>query len=106
MQSAHVILLISDRPDQSQALANRLGHLCACKIVELDDWEGATGAATAVITDIDFCRPINFERIRRFFPGLRASALPILGILCNDNHLERVQAAAAGTTQLFPASVD
>jgi putative nucleotidyltransferase with HDIG domain len=105
MQSAHAILLISDRPDDSRVLAKRLDRLCACQMVELDDWEGATGAATAVIADIEFCRPVNLERVRRLFPGLRASALPILGILRNDNHLERVQAAAAGTTYLFPASV-
>ena len=59
----------------------------------------------AVVTDVGFRHPADIERLRHLLSQPRAMAVPIVAILRDNSHLERVQAVAVGATFLFPADV-
>jgi putative nucleotidyltransferase with HDIG domain len=105
MPSDHAVLLISDRPDRSRELAHRLGGLYACQMIGL--YELGTPAATvsAVITDVGFRHPSDIERLRLLLSQPSAATAPIVALLRENSHLERVQAVAVGATFLVPANV-
>jgi len=105
MSSDQAILLISDRPDRSRKLAQRLSSHCACRTIGLYEPESTAVPVLAVVSDVDFRAPANIERLRQLLSQLRASAAPIVAVLRGDTHMERVQAAAVGATSLFPANV-
>jgi len=104
MTSNHAILLISDRPDRSQELARRLGDLCACRTIGLYEQQSAAEPVSAVVTDVGFRDPAAIGRLRHLLSQPRALAKPIVAILRDNSHLERVQAVAVGATSLFPAN--
>jgi putative nucleotidyltransferase with HDIG domain len=106
MSGDRAILLISDRPDRSRELAHRLGRHYACQMIGL--YEQPTGLApvAAVITDIAFRHPAVIEPLRHLLSQPRAVATPIVALLRDNSHLERVQAVAVGATYLFPADSD
>jgi len=103
MASEHAILLISDRANQSSELARGLSHLCACRTIGLHEEKTAAGPVVAIVTDVGLRHPRNIERLRSLLLQSRASAVPIVAILRDDSHLERVQAAAVGATSLLAA---
>jgi putative nucleotidyltransferase with HDIG domain len=102
MSSDRAILLISDRPDQSRELAHRLRGLCACQTIGLYEQQATAQPGAAVVTDVGFRHPADIERLRHLLSQPRGLAVPILAILRDNSHLERVQAVAAGATFLFP----
>ena len=60
-------------------------------------------SVAAVVTDVGFRHPADIERLRHHLSQPRALAMPIVAILRDNSHLERVQAIAVGATVLFPA---
>jgi putative nucleotidyltransferase with HDIG domain len=105
MPSDRTIILISDRPDRSQKLARRLGGLYVCRIIGLYEQQSTAEPVAAVVTDVDFRDPADIERLRRLLSQPRALAVPIVAVLRDNSHLERVQAVAVGASFLFPANV-
>ena len=105
MSSDRAILLISDRPDRSRELANRLGSLYACRTIGLYEQQATAEPVAAVVTDVGFRHPADIERLHHVLSKPRALAAPIVAILQDDSYLQRVQAAAVGATFLFPANV-
>jgi putative nucleotidyltransferase with HDIG domain len=105
MSSDRAILLISDRPDRSRDLAHQLGGLCSCRTIGLYEPQTTAAPAAAVVTDVGFRHPADIERLRHLLSQPRALAAPIVAILRDNSHLERVQAVAVGATFLFPANV-
>ena len=105
MSSDHAILLISDRPDRSRELAHRLGDRYACRMIGLHEQQTSAAPVSAVITDVGFRHPADIERLRRLLSQPRALAVPIVSILRDNSHLERVQAVAVGASLLFPTDV-
>jgi len=105
MSSDRAILLISDRPDRSRELAHRLRSLCACQTIGLYEQHTTAQPGAAVVTDVGFRNPADIERLRQLLSQPRAIATPIVAILRDNSHLERVQAVAVGATFLFPADV-
>ena len=103
MLTDNAILLISDHPERSEELADRLDSLCGCRMIGLDDQSQTAGPVTAVVTDVGFRDPVNIERMRQLLSRPRASRAPIVAILRDNSHLERVQATALGATFLLPA---
>jgi putative nucleotidyltransferase with HDIG domain len=103
MTNNGAILLISDRPDRSRQLAHRLGELCACRTLGLDEQPGAAGPLAAVVTDVGLRDPGDIARLRRLLSRPRRSATPTFAILRDNAHLERIQAGAIGVTGVFPA---
>lgn len=103
MSTDRTILLISDRPGRSRELAEGLRGVGACHPIALHE-KSSGGQPIAVVTDVELRRPASIERLRELLAQPRAAAVPIIAILRNDNHLERVQAAAIGATAVFPAA--
>ena len=56
-----------------------------------------------MITDVGFRHPTDIERLRHLLSRPRALATPIVALLRDKSHLERVQAVAVGATYLLPA---
>ena len=105
MPSDRAIHLISDRPDRSRELARRLGGFYACRIIGLYEQQTTAEPAAAVVTDVGFRDPADIERLRHLLSQPRALAVPIVAILRDNSHMERVQAVAVGAAFLFPADV-
>jgi putative nucleotidyltransferase with HDIG domain len=104
--SSGVILLISDRPEWSRELALALKPLGVCRIVELDKpAKAAAVPVTAIIIDVDFRGSRVVERLRSLLSKPRAAGTPILALLRNDGHGERVQAAALGAASVLPPRI-
>jgi putative nucleotidyltransferase with HDIG domain len=103
MAESGEILLISDWPERSQELAIRLAALGTCRVIGLDEPQGRTKPSIAVLLDIDFHRPAGIGHLRDLLSTPRRSATPIVAILRNDSHLQRVQAAALGAIAFIPA---
>jgi len=104
MPSDRAILLISDRPDRSRELARRLGGFYACRIAGLYEQQTTAEPVAAVVTDVGFRDPADIERLRHLLSQPTTSELPIVAILRDNSHLERVQAVAVGATFLFSAN--
>jgi putative nucleotidyltransferase with HDIG domain len=104
MSSERAIVLISDRPDRSQTLAHTLGGLCPCRTVGLYEQKSTAGPVTAIVTDVGFRHPPDILRLRRLLLQPRMLPAPIIAILRDSSHLERVQAMALGATALLPAN--
>jgi putative nucleotidyltransferase with HDIG domain len=105
VSSDRTILLISDRPNQSWELAHRLDSLCACRTIGLYEQHSNAEPVAGVVTDVGFRHPADIERLRHLLSRPRALAAPIVALLRDNSHLERVQAVAVGATFLFPANV-
>jgi putative nucleotidyltransferase with HDIG domain len=105
MSSDRAILLISDRPDRSRELGDRLAGLCSCRTIGVRDHESAPDTVTAVVTDLAFRDPARIEHLRQLLAKPRAAGVPIVAILRDDSYLERVQAAAIGATSLLSTQV-
>jgi putative nucleotidyltransferase with HDIG domain len=103
MSGDRAILLISDRTDRSQDLAQRLGPLGACRTIGLSGRETIDGGTNAVVVDAAFHNPENVEHLRRLLAWPRAARVPIIAILRHKSHVEHVQAAALGATSLLLA---
>ena len=58
-----------------------------------------------MITDVGFRHSTDIERLRHLLSQPRAVAVPIVALLRDNSHLERVQAVAVGATFLVPANV-
>lgn len=99
------ILLISDRPGRSRELAHRLDALCGCRMIGLHDQNHSVDPATAIVTDIGFRDPVDIERTRRLLSKVRAPGAPVVAILRDNSHHERVQATALGATSMLPNNV-
>jgi putative nucleotidyltransferase with HDIG domain len=105
MPSDRAILLISDHLDRSRELAHRLCGLYACQLIGLYEQQTAAASVAAVITDVGFRHPADIERLRHLLSQPRAVVAPIVALLRDNSHLERVQAVAVGATFLVPANV-
>jgi putative nucleotidyltransferase with HDIG domain len=103
MSTDRTILLISDRPNRSKELTAILSGVGACQAIALHE-KSAAELPIAVVTDVDLHRQAGIERLRELLARPRAAAVPIIAVLRNGNHLEKVQAAAIGATAVFPAT--
>lgn len=104
MSSERAILLISDRFDRSCDLAQRLARLCTCRTIRLGEQDGDAGPVAVFVTDVRLRRPPAVQQVRSLLSHLGASVTPIVAMLRDDSHLERVQAAAIGATCFLPSN--
>ena len=70
----------------------------------LFDRQPVAAVAAAVVADVGFRDPANIRRVRELLSWPRASGAPIIAILRDNSHQERVQATALGATVLLPAT--
>jgi putative nucleotidyltransferase with HDIG domain len=105
MSSDRKILLISNRPARSRELAHRLSSRYACRMIGLYEQQATAEPVAAVITDVGFRNSSDIERLRHLLLQPREMAVPIIALLQDNGHLERVQAVAVGATFLLPADL-
>jgi putative nucleotidyltransferase with HDIG domain len=105
MSSDRAILLISDHPERSRDLAHRLCGHYPCQMIGLYEQQTAMASVAAVIIDVGFRHPADIERLRHLLSQPHAVVAPIVALLRDNSHLERVQAVAVGATFLVPANV-
>ncbi len=101
MRGDTTILVISDRPDRSENLAQQLRGTHPCQVVGLYEDNATAGEIAAVVTDVCLRDPSDLERLKRLVTPPRESGAPVVAILRSDNYLERVQASAIGATSLI-----
>jgi putative nucleotidyltransferase with HDIG domain len=99
MSSDRAIVLISDRPDRSRELADRLGGLCTCRTIGLHEEESTAEPVAAVITDVDFSCLAVVERLRHLLSKPRALAAAIVAVLRHDNYLAPGMASVQNVDQ-------
>jgi putative nucleotidyltransferase with HDIG domain len=104
MASHGAILLISDRPDCGRRLAHALDGLCECQPIGLFERSIAPAHVKVVVTDVGLRHPPDVKRLHHLLSQPRALSAPIIAILRNNSHLERVQASAVGATSFIQAN--
>jgi putative nucleotidyltransferase with HDIG domain len=104
MRTSNAVLLISDHPERSRDLAYRLDGLFGCRMIGFDDPRNLAAAFAAVVTDVGFRDPVIIERTRQLLSQPRAMRAPIVAILRDNSHHDRVQATALGATTILPAN--
>ena len=102
MSNANAIVLVTDRPDRSCSLAERLNSLYACRTIGVDEPAMISSPTVAIVADVHFHRPGTIECLRRLVARLPGAVF--LAILRDEGYLERVQAAAVGATLLLPSN--
>jgi putative nucleotidyltransferase with HDIG domain len=104
MAADAAILLVSDHLDRSTQLARALGSLSLCHMIGVHQQVSTAGPVVAVVTDVNLRDPVNIECLCQLLSRFRKTATPIVAILQNNSHQERVQAAAVGATSAFAAN--
>jgi putative nucleotidyltransferase with HDIG domain len=99
-----IVLLISDRADQSRDLGNWIGRVCNCRSIALHEPPGVAKEVAAVVTDVAFRDATSIARLRSLLAPYRSAATPIMAVLRDNSHYEQVQAVALGTTSMLPAT--
>ncbi len=102
MSNANAIVLVTDRPDRSCSLAERLNSLYACRTIGVDEPATISSRTVAIVADVRFHLPSTIECLRRLVACLPRAVF--LAMLRNEGYLERVQAAAVGATLLLPSN--
>jgi putative nucleotidyltransferase with HDIG domain len=99
-----IVLLISDRSDQSRELGTLIGRTNTCRRMALHGrLESAADVAT-VVTDVAFRVAGDISQLRSLLAHFRGRATPILALLRDDKHHEQVQAVALGATAVLPST--
>src|SRR5579859_5689657 len=96
MSASPGILLISDRPQWGKELAAGLQTVAGCRMIEPGDRQTAAPPSAVVVLDVDLRRSSEVENLRSLLTAPRRAAIPIVALLRNESHVERVQAAALG----------
>lgn len=98
------VLLISDRSDRSAELAGRLGRICTCRTIGLDEQMDATGRVVGIVIDVAFRDPSQVARLRGLLGRYRSAVTPVAAVLRDDSRHEQVQAGALGATRVLPST--
>jgi putative nucleotidyltransferase with HDIG domain len=98
MSASPGILLISDRPQWGKELAAGLQTVAGCRMIEPGDRQTAAPPSAVVVLDVDLRRSSEVENLRALLTAPRRAAIPIVALLRNESHVERVQAAALGAS--------
>ena len=104
MTDTPTVLLISDRSDRSAELASRLGRICPCRTIGLDEQADATTGVVGIVTDVAFRDPGQVARLRGLLGRCRSAAMPVAAVLRDDSRHEQVQAGALGATRVLPST--
>ncbi len=99
-----IVLLISDRSDQSGELASWIGRICSCRTMGLHDQSQSAKDVAVVITDVAFRDPAHVARLRSVLAHYRGAATPVAAVLRDDSRHEQVQAVALGATCVLPST--
>ncbi|MGY2051589.1 HD domain-containing phosphohydrolase [Methylobacterium sp. JK268] len=104
MQDA-TIVLVTDRPDRSAALAEALRSVGPCAVVGTEErWVGET-ALIGVVADLTLTRPEATSCLRALERRYRGRSLPVIGLLRRTSSEALRHARTLGATVCLPAYV-
>ncbi|ACA15466.1 metal dependent phosphohydrolase [Methylobacterium sp. 4-46] len=99
------IVLVTDRPDRSAALARALGSVGRCEVVGTDERWTRDAALIGVVADLTLTRPEASTCLRALEKRYRGRALPVIGLLRRTSTESLRHAKTLGATVCLPAYV-
>lgn len=98
-----MILLLTDRQDQSLRISRDLGLVRPCKLVPLHDQGAEPTSAAVIVSDVALDRAVEVEMLRAAQAGYRKHPVPFLCLLRDDTYRTHMQALAIPATATLPA---
>ncbi|MFE1597768.1 HD-GYP domain-containing protein [Methylobacterium sp. ID0610] len=99
------IVLVTDRPDRSAALAAALREVGPCEVVGTEESWTSGGFLLGVVSDLTLTRPEAAGCLRRLERRYRGQALPVIGLLRRASTESLRLAKTLGATVCLPAYV-
>ena len=98
-----MILLLTDRPDESRRISRDLGLVRPCKLVPLHAHGAETTSAAVIVSDVALDRGVEVEMLRAAQAGYRKRPVPFLCLLRDGARRTHMQALAIHATATLPA---
>lgn len=98
-----MILLLTDRPDESRRISRDLGLVLPCKLVPLHAQGAEPTSAAVLVSDVALDRAKEVEMLRAAQAGYRKHPIPFLCLLRDDTYRTHMQALAIPATATLPA---
>lgn len=102
-RSSRLILLLTDRQDQSRRISRDLGLVRPCRLVPLHAQGAEPTSAAVIVSDVALDRAVEVEMLRTAQAGYRKRPVPFLCLLRDDTYRTRMQALAIPATATLPA---
>ena len=100
-----MILLLTDRQDQSQRIGRDLGLVRPCKILPLHAQGREPTSAAVIVSDVTLDQALDVEMLRAAQAGDRERPVPILCLLRDNTYRTFMQALSLPATATLPADV-
>ena len=98
-----MILLLTDRQDESRRIGRNLGLVRPCRIVPLHTGHTAHDSVVAIVSDVALDCAEQVEMLRATLAGYCKPSIPLLCLLRDDKYRTRTQALAVPATATLPA---
>ena len=98
-----MILLLTDRQDESRRISRDLGLVRPCKLVPLHAQDAEPTSAAVIVSDVALDRAVEVEMLRAAQARSRNHPVPFLCLLRDDAYHTRMQALAIPATATLPA---
>lgn len=100
------VLLITDRPEQSQKLERLLSLWGPCDVVELHrPMKGRPAPTRLLVSDVDLSSRVAVEAVRNHLAERRRKGTPLLCLLRDQSPRLMIQANAIGASAILPADM-
>lgn len=100
------VLLITDRPEESQKLERLLSLWGPCGVVNLNrPAKGGMAPARLLVSDVDLSNRITVEAVRDRVAAHRRKGMPFLCLLRDQSPRLTIQANAIGASAILPAGL-
>jgi len=100
------VLLITDRPEESQKLERLLSLWGPCGVVDLSrPAKGGMAPARLLISDVDLSNRVAVEAVRDRVAAHRRKGMPFLCLLRGQSPRLTIQANAIGASAILPAGL-
>lgn len=93
-----VIVLVSDRPDRSRALADAMEAVADCRVVGTEETWDRIGSVRGVVADVTLSRPEAKRCLRRLAGRPRRARLPLLYLTRGGGQAALDEAQSLGAT--------
>ena len=98
-----MILLLTDRPNESLRISRDLGLVRPCKLVPLHAQCANPASAALIVSDVALDRAVEVEMLQAAQAGYRKHPIPFLCLLQDDAYRTHMQALAIPATATLPA---
>lgn len=98
-----VIVVVSDRPDRSQSIANAVQAITDCRVVGTEETWDQVGSVQGVIADVTLSRPEVKRCLRRLASRPGQTQRPLLYLTRSDSPATIAEARSLGATLYLSA---